>query len=151
MNASPAGLAMLKRLEACNLKAYQDGGGVWTIGYGHTGHDVFEGLEITEFEAERLFKNDVRRAERAVSVGILGVPVSQSQFDALVSLVFNVGTAAFYESRMALKLRSRDFFGAANEFDDWVHDNGKVVAGLVKRRAREKSLFLAGTRHEAPA
>lgn len=140
---SKAGLAMLKRFEGCELKAYDDGGGVWTIGWGHTGRDVHEGQEITEAEAERLLAQDVRRAERAVGSRLIGIPLTQGQFDALVSFVYNVGAQAFDESTMLRHLRARDYDAAADEFGRWVFDNKRRVNGLVVRRDAERTMFLA--------
>jgi lysozyme len=135
---TPNGIAILKRLEGFRAKAYQDGGGVYTIGYGHTG-GVKAGDTVTEKEAEVLLRADIRDAETALWE--VKVPLNVNQRDALVMFIFNVGVSAFEESTLLRKLNSKDFDGAADQFDRWVYDNGEVVQGLVKRRAVEEALF----------
>lgn len=142
MTLSDAGKRLLERLEGLRTKAYRCSAGRWTIGIGHTGKDVVEGLEITEERARELFSSDLKRFEDAVSEA---PGLTQEEFDALVCFAFNVGTAAFRSSTLLRKLKAGDKLGAANELDRWVHIAGGFVdAGLVKRRDTEKQLFLTG-------
>jgi lysozyme len=133
----------IKDHEGLRLTAYKDGGGVWTIGYGHTGSDVREGLTIPLSEAERLLTRDLRTAEGYVN-RLVQVKLTQNQFDALVSFVYNLGGEAFANSTMLRLLNAGDYEGAAKQFPRWNKDNGKVVQGLINRRAKEQELFLRG-------
>lgn len=133
----------IKDHEGLKLTAYKDGGGVWTIGYGHTGADIREGLTIPISEAERLLTRDLRTAEGYVN-RLVQVKLTQNQFDALVSFVYNVGGDAFANSTMLRLLNASNYEGAANQFPRWNKDNGKVVQGLTNRRAKERELFLRG-------
>lgn len=146
---SPDGIAQLKREEGLRLKAYQDEAGVWTIGYGHTGADVFAGQEITEAQADALLKNDLARFEKAVSESTATmIPLSQHEYDALVSFAFNVGVGAFKTSTLLKKFNAGEKLEAAKEFDRWVYitQNGNKVVSFVlqARRGRERNLFLNG-------
>ena len=116
---------------------------MWTIGYGHTGADVREGLTIPLSEAERLLTRDLRTSEWHVN-RLVQVKLTQNQFDALVSFVYNVGGDAFAKSTMLRLLNAGDYVGAANQFQRWNKDNGKVVDGLTNRRRKEYELFLRG-------
>jgi lysozyme len=131
----------IKTAEGLRLTAYKDGGGVWTIGYGHTGADVREGLTIPLSEAERLLTRDLRVAEGHVNEAVK-VKLTQNQFDALVSFVYNVGGGAFRSSTLLKLLNAGDYEGAANQLPRWNKDNGKVVNGLTNRRHEERELFL---------
>ncbi|MEY5099149.1 MAG: hypothetical protein RJA36_1868 [Pseudomonadota bacterium] len=145
MKLSDAGLSLIKRHEGLRLKAYPDpgtGGEPWTIGYGHT-QGVQPGQEITEAQAEDYLREDVYWAEDAVRDHVK-VALEQHEFDALVSLAFNIGAGAFARSTLLRKLNDGDKAGAAAEFARWNQAGGKVLPGLVKRRADEAALF-AGT------
>ena len=139
---SQKGINLIKEFESCRLKAYQDSAGVGTIGYGHTG-GVSSGMTISQAQAEAYLKSDLARFEKAVN-NCVTVALTQNMFDALVSFSFNVGDGALKNSTLLRKLNSGDIGGAANEFDKWVYSGGKVVDGLVRRRAAEKALFLDG-------
>lgn len=136
------GLALTEQFEGCQLSAYQDEAGVWTIGYGHTGPDVTAGLKITESQAQELLSQDISAAADFVNKVVM-VPLSQSEFDALVDFVFNVGRGAFKGSTMLRRLNAGDFSGAAAQFQKWDHAGGKVVAGLLRRRVAEEAMFQA--------
>lgn len=131
----------IKTAEGLRLTAYLDGGGVWTIGYGHTGADVRGGLTIPLSEAERLLTRDLRVAEGHVNDAVK-VKLTQNQFDALVSFVYNVGGGAFRSSTLLKLLNAGDYEGAASQLPRWNKDNGKVVNGLTNRRHEERDLFL---------
>jgi lysozyme len=139
------GIRLLKRHEGLRLKAYQDGGGVWTIGYGHTSMagppTVTRGLTITEAQAESILRRDLSKYEAAVNRAIK-VPIRQNQFDALVSLCYNIGPGAFASSSVVRKLNAGDHIGAAKSFMNFNKDNGRVVSGLTRRRREEMNLFL---------
>jgi lysozyme len=134
----------IKNAEGLRLTAYLDGGGVWTIGYGHTGADVRAGLTIPLSEAERLLTRDLRTAEGHINDAV-EVKLTQDQFDALVSFVYNVGGGAFRSSTLLKLLNAGDYEGAANQLLRWDKDNGKRVQGLANRRQEERKLFLGGS------
>ena len=139
LSLSAQGLDLVKRFEGLRLGAYQDAAGVWTIGYGHTGN-VHPGQRITEAHAEQLLRKDVAWAEDAVRKNV-DVPLSQGQFDALVSFTFNLGAGALQRSTLLQKLNAGDYAGAQAEFGRFVHAGGRVLPGLVRRRADEAELF----------
>lgn len=132
-------VAIIKFNESLKLDAYYCPAGVLTIGYGHTGKDVKEGMRITEMQADAFLIKDISVAERAIK-RLVKVPLNENQRGALASLVFNIGEGNFKESTL-LKLLN---VGAdcSNEFDRWIKSNGKVLNGLVSRRKAEKLLFL---------
>lgn len=141
-------VAHVKKWEGLRLKAYQDVVGVWTIGYGHT-KTAKPGMVITEKEAEKLLRDDLAWAERAVFNGVK-VAITQPMFDAMVSLCFNIGAGAFGRSTLLRKLNAGDYEGAAQQFRVWVKGTdpktGKkiTIRGLVNRRADEEALFRKG-------
>ena len=137
------GLQLVKHFEGCYLKAYKCPAGVLTIGYGHTGKSVKEGMEITQEQAEVILKHDLERFESAVR-DCVKVTLEQGQFDALVSFAFNCGAAALKSSTLLRKLNAGDVVGAAQEFHKWNKAGGKVLKGLVRRRAAEAHLFATG-------
>jgi lysozyme len=138
---SERGLSVLKKLEGLRLIAYLDGGGLPTIGYGHT-KDVVIGQIITEGEADRFLRDDVYTAEAVVRRSMDCDLINRDQFDALVCFVFNVGGARFLGSTMLRHLRAGDCQSAAAEFGRWVFIGKQKSAGLVRRRATERALFL---------
>jgi hypothetical protein len=104
---------------------------------------VYEGLEITQERAEELLRLDLRRFEDAVRMQV-AVELTQNQFDALVSLVYNIGEGAFSKSTLLRKLNAGDYAGAQAQFAVWRKAGGKVMPGLVNRRAQEAALFGRG-------
>lgn len=143
LSYSTNGLSLTERFEGCQLTAYQDQVGVWTIGYGHTGPDVAQGLTITMDQAQALLMRDVGSAVACVNK-VVAVQLTQGEFDALVDFVFNLGTAAFQGSTMLRLLNAGEYANAATQFDLWDHAGGAVVAGLLRRRQAETALFNAG-------
>jgi lysozyme len=143
MNTSQAGIDAIKDYEGVRLKAYDDGVGVWTIGVGHT-KGVRRGDEITMDQVDEFLRDDLAEAEKTVSTRVIA-PLTQGQFDALVSFVFNVGSGAFMASTLLKKLNARDYDGAADEFLRWNKAGGRVLAGLTKRRISERMMFLTGS------
>lgn len=145
---TPFVIEKLKQWEGCRLSAYRDSAGVWTIGYGHTGPDVYSGLKITQEQADKLLISDLLRFERAVD-STVKVSLTDHQFGALVSFAFNVGVSAFQGSTLARKLNDGDYNAVPGELARWnkVTVNGKkvVLTGLVNRRAAEAGLWAAGS------
>jgi lysozyme len=137
------GLLLTEGFEGVELTAYPDVGGVWTIGYGHTGPNVHKGLTITQAQAEQFLLQDVKRAADAVNTYVT-VAISQDEFDALTDFTFNAGTGALEGSTLLKDLNAGNFAGAAAQFDAWDHAGGKVVAGLLRRREAEEKLFEEG-------
>lgn len=146
MELSQRGLELIKRYEGLELRAYPDpgtGGKPYTIGYGTTrinGQPVTPGMVITEQQAERHLAADVAQFAKAVTRAVT-VPINQNQFDALVSLTYNIGIGAFKRSTLLRKLNAGDTPGAADEFERWIHAGGRVMPGLVRRRKEERALF----------
>ena len=146
MAVSPFGVDLICGFEGKRLTAYDDGVGVWTIGFGTTVYPnsikVKKGDACTEAQAKAYMAHDLKKFESAVNNAVT-VPLSQNQFDALVSLAYNIGTNAFSGSTLVKKLNSNDNRGAADQFDVWVNAGGKRTQGLVNRRGKEKALFLS--------
>lgn len=142
MTTSAAGRKFLTAEEGRKLKAYRCSAGVLTIGVGHTSAagapKVTAGMTITAAEADAIFARDLVKYENTV-VKSVKVAVTQNQFDALVSLCFNIGQGAFSKSTLVRKLNAGDTQGAANEFLKW-----SKQPELLPRRKREKALFLKG-------
>lgn len=148
MKLSQRGLDAIKAHEGLRLRAYDDGAGVLTIGYGHTAA-VRAGDQITAEQAEQFLREDVEWAEACVRDAV-HVSISQAQFDALTSLVFNIGAGAFRKSTLLQKLNAGDYSGAAQEFVRWNQAGGRVMPGLTKRRLAERDLFTSQDAPEAP-
>lgn len=146
MVVSLLGVDLICGFEGKRLAAYDDGVGVWTIGFGTTvypnGIKVQKGDTCTEAQAKAYMAHDLKKFELAVNNAVK-VPLNQNQFDALVSLAYNIGTNAFSKSTLVKKLNASDIQGAADQFDVWVNAGGKRMQGLVNRRAKEKALFLS--------
>lgn len=139
---SDAGIAALKGYEGVRLSAYPDpatGGAPWTIGVGHTGVDVRKGLTITEARADELLREDLARFEAGVNAA--APKATQGQFDALVSLAFNIGLGNLQSSTLLRKHNAGDYDGAAAQFAVWNRAAGKVMPGLTKRRLSETRMY----------
>jgi lysozyme len=144
MQVSSAGIALTKSMEGCSLTAYPDPGTgtePWTCGYGHTGPDVKPGMTITQAQADAWLEADLARAGQAVN-GLVHVELTQNQFDALCDFVLNVGAGNFRSSTLLRLLNAGDVQGAADQFGKWVFASGHIMAGLVRRRSAERTLFL---------
>ena len=146
MKTSNKGIDFIKSFETLQLKAYKavQTEQHYTIGYGHYGPDVTQGMEITEAEAERMLAEDLSDTERAVSNATAGWNLKQCQFDALVSLAFNVGVNAFQNSTL-LKLvkQGASEYAIRNEFGRWCHSGGMVLKGLQRRRQAEADMYFS--------
>tara|TARA_A100001388_G_C28450241_1_gene348255 strand:- start:22 stop:453 length:432 start_codon:yes stop_codon:yes gene_type:complete len=134
------GLALIKKFEGCELKAYQCSAGVWTIGYGHT-KDVVEGMEITQEEAEQMLVDELHEYESYINKYVT-VALSQNQFDALVSWVYNLGPANLTASTMLKVLNSGEYEDVPAQMKRWNKAGGKVLEGLIRRREAEACLFV---------
>ena len=146
MNIDARGIILIKSFEGLRLNAYPDpgtGGAPWTIGYGHTGPDVYRGLKITEAQAEALLRQDLARFERGVDRLIEGVFTSQSQFNSFVSLAYNIGLGAFQRSSVLRHHRAGNKLRAAASFMLWVKAAGRTLPGLVRRRNAERRMYLS--------
>ena len=144
MNVSEDCINLIVYYEGCRLKAYPDPGSIdgnpWTIGYGHTGKEVKEGLVWTKSQAISALRRDIKSFELGVLM-LTGSRIKQYQFDALVSFAFNIGLNAFSKSTLLKKFLDGDFSGAAREFQRWNKNGGKEMLGLTRRRASERALF----------
>lgn len=137
---SKPGLDLIRRSEGCRLEAYRCPAGVLTIGYGHTGTDVREGQRVSAEEADRLLRDDLSHIERRIQQ-LVSAPLTQGQFDALVSFAFNVGVGALERSTLLRRLNAEDYRGAAVEFGRWTQAGGRELPGLVHRRREERAMF----------
>jgi lysozyme len=136
---SRSGLEVTKRFELCRLRAYQDAGGVWTIGWGHT-RGVGQGLTCIQAQADAWLPEDYHFAEAAVN-RLVSVPLTQCEFDALVDFTFNLGGPRLANSSLLRLLNSGNYSRAAAEFDKWDHVGAKELAGLLRRRETETAEF----------
>lgn len=132
-------LDMIKRWEGLRLRAYQDMGGVWTIGYGHT-HTVVPGMAIDRAEAERLLRVDVAWAEEAVD-RLVRVPLNTNQRAALISWVYNIGETQAASSTLMEALNAGEYDAVPGQLARWVYDEGRIIKGLQNRRADEIALW----------
>ena len=137
-----AGLDLIKSFEGLRLKAYKDAVGVWTIGYGHI-KTATPGMVISGPEAEALLRGDLEEAQGAVE-RLVKQSLTDNEYAALVSFVFNLGSGNLSRSTLLKKLNAGDRKGAADQFLVWNKAGGKVLAGLTRRRQAERSLFLNG-------
>lgn len=135
MKTSSNGLATLMLREGKRNKAYKDTKGIWTIGVGHTGPKVLPNLVWTDQQIKDQLALDVGIAERCIA-GIVDVPLTQNQYDALVSFIFNVGVGAFRRSTMLRFINKGMLKEAANEFDRW-----HIPPEITSRRNSEKAQF----------
>lgn len=149
METSERGINMIIAFEGMELNAYKCPAGVWTIGVGHTGEvdgvPVKRGMLITQAKAKELLREDLKKVELYLNRQSFAGRLTQGQFDALVSFLFNVGSGAFQTSTMRKCLCTGDFEGAAAQFGRWIFGtvNGKKekLPGLVTRREKEREIF----------
>ena len=137
--ASANALNIIKEFEGCKLTSYQDVGGTWTIGYGHT-KGVTETDIISSAQAEALLVKELKQYENYVRK-LVKVPLFQYQFDALVSWTYNLGPTNLKNSTMLMLLNKGKYDLIPNEMRRWNKVNGKVLEGLVIRRDKEARLF----------
>lgn len=137
-NLSANGLNLIKSFEGCKLKAYKclPTEKYYTIGYGHYGSDVTAGMKITEEQAEELLVQDCKKAIKNVNSFMSKYNFNQNQFDALVSFAFNVGSI-----NQLTASGTRTLEQISSKITAYNKSGGRVIAGLVKRRSKEKELF----------
>ena len=144
MKVSNKGLELIKEFEGFSSVAYLCSAKKVTIGYGNTFWEdetpIKIGEQISKDRAETLLKNIVDEFAKSVE-GNLKISVTQNQFDAMVSLAYNIGIGAFSNSTLLRQLNCGNFVGASHEFLRWNKSNGKPLLGLTRRREREKILF----------
>lgn len=142
---SSVGYNLIKEWEGVKLTAYQDVAGIWTIGIGTikypNGVRVRKGDTCTLDQALAYLKNDCLWVDSCLDTAIK-VPVTQNQFDALASFVYNVGETAFKSSTLLTKLNNKEYSVAADEMLRWVNAGGVKQKGLLNRRNAERKLFL---------
>lgn len=141
------GLAIIRNAESFSPTWYRCPAGVWTIGFGTTENSVV-GINrqtltapITKADAERLLRRSLIQVYEPGVERLVKVLLSENQFSALVSFVYNIGVRRFSHSTLLRKLNQGDVTGAAGEFERWVYAGGKRLRGLVMRRAAERQLF----------
>lgn len=151
-----AGLALTEKSEDCVLYVYDDLDEHWphpivmpgaavkgtlTIGFGHTGSDVHPGMRITQAQADQLLAHDLNIYEIAVE-NLISRNATPNQFAAMVDFCFNIGATQFASSQVLAQFNAGNDQAAADDFGNWITDNGQVLPGLVTRRAAERALFL---------
>ena len=146
MKISNNGINLIKHFEGLSLKPYLDVVNIPTIGWGNTFYEdgtkvTLKDKPITEERALKLLEVIANRDFADKIFPAINVKVTQSQFDAMVSLAYNIGAGAFLKSTLLKKVNAGDFAGAGEEFLRWNKANGKEVLGLTRRREREKDLF----------
>lgn len=143
---SSNGMKLLEQFEGLRLEAYLDSAGIATIGFGSirypNGNKVKLGDKTTKSQAKQYKLHDLKEFESTVNTSVK-VPLTQNQYDALVSLSYNIGSSAFKNSTLLKKLNSGDYKEAAEQFLVWNKVNSKKIQGLVKRREAEHNLFLS--------
>jgi Phage-related lysozyme (muraminidase) len=132
---------IIQEFEGCKLTAYLCPAGVWTIGWGSTGLGVSKGVVWTQAEADERYKKDMALFKEGVQK-LVTVPVNKNQLEALTSFAYNLGISALKGSTLLKFLNDGNYQAAANQFLRWDKANGKVLAGLARRRTAERNLFL---------
>lgn len=139
MKATPYAYLMIRHFEGLSLTAYKCPSGTWTIGFGHTGN-VHPGDTITRTQADNLLEQDIAHIEGYLNS--LKLTIDQNQFDALTSLIFNIGQTAFSGSTLLKLIRQNPKDPEiAVQFRRWIHCRGQVLPGLQRRREEEIKLY----------
>lgn len=145
MQPSRNATQLIANFESCRLVAYQDDKGIWTIGFGHTGPEVVKGLVWTPQEALEHLAADMGFAAHVIQKAVK-ITINQNQFDALCSLVFNIGCGNFEHSTLLSRVNQGQLVLAAAQFPEWDEERkGGVMqrsVGLLRRRLAERDLFL---------
>mgnify|MGYP001593774996 FL=1 len=139
MKISQEGISLIKKFEGCELEAYQDAVGVWTIGYGHI-KGVKDGMQITKAQAEEMLVHELVEYEQHVLTQVT-ISLDQCMFDALVSWTYNLGPTNLNSSTLLKVLNSGDYEGVPAQIKRWNKAGGKILDGLVRRREAEALLF----------
>lgn len=144
MQPSPRILAFIQGFEKLRLSAYmptpKDRP---TIGWGHTGPEVKLGLVWTKAQADETFSSDITVFSRGLDKELYGVPTTQGQYDALLSLTYNIGVATLKASHLIRYHKLGLYQKTADAFLAWDHQAGRVVDGLLKRRTAERLIYLS--------
>jgi lysozyme len=144
MQVNASGMALIENFEGCRTTAYQDCIGTWTIGYGHTSSAgppaVVRGMTISKGEALSILKTDVGNFSKGLEA-CLRVSLNDDQFSALVSFAYNIGLSEFRKSSVLQAVNAGEFHAVPTFMAMWVKAGGKVIPGLVARRAAEAALF----------
>ena len=144
MKTGSEGLKLIKEAEGFSAKAYQDVIGVWTIGYGSAttaGFPIKPQDTITEEKATEWLQQELSKVEVAIKSAV-HVPLTQNQFDALASLIYNIGVGNFQKSTLLKLINQQRYQDAAQQFLVWNKAGGKEVKGLSNRRKKELDLFI---------
>lgn len=151
MNLGKPGTDLIKRFEGCEKRmpdgrfaAYLCPAGVPTIGFGSTGHDIKMGMVWTQAQCDARFAEHVADFAATLTKLIGNAPTTQNQFDAMCSLIYNIGQGNFAKSSVLRLHKAEDYEGAAKSFGLWNKGGGKVLAGLTTRRAAEAQLYRKG-------
>ena len=139
MKISKNGLDLIKHFEGCELEAYKCPAGVWTIGYGHIKTAV-EGMTITQHQADEMLIEEMNEYEGYINNSVR-VDLTQNQFDAMVSWVYNLGSGNLNASTLLKVLNSGDYVGVPEQLLRWNKAGGRVLEGLTRRRQAEADLF----------
>jgi len=139
MKTGTKGIELIKHFEGCELEAYKCAAGVWTIGYGHI-KGVTSDSVITQEQAEQMLVEELNEYEGYIN-NMVTVPLSQNQFDALVSWVYNLGGGNLKASTLLKVVNSGEFTGVPEQIMRWNKAGGKVLEGLTRRRQAEADLF----------
>jgi lysozyme len=132
---------LMKKFEGCKLESYQDSGGIWTIGYGHT-KGVTKGMVITQEQADAFLVEEAQNACNQVQE-LVTVVLTDNKLAALTDFVYNLGIGRLKTSTLLKLINTSEFDAASNQFLLWDHVNGKVLPGLLERRTAERTLFLS--------
>jgi len=140
-STSENGKKLIKNFEGLRLKAYPDGSN-YSIGYGHNAPDIYNGQTITQAQADTYFNADLQWVEKTINSN-LKTPINQNQYDALASLVYNIGSGNFKISQVLKNLNQNNKQAAATAFMTWNKAGGNYNDVLNNRRKIEKKLFLS--------
>lgn len=141
LTLSDSGIALIKSVESCSLKAYWDVIG-YAIGYGHHGPDIFISTVWTQNQCDTAFIDDTETVQHGVRE-LVQVPLTQGEFDALVSFSYNIGLGNFASSHVLVRVNASEYSEVPNEFRRWVYVNHKVNTELASRREKEIALWNA--------
>jgi lysozyme len=151
MSALAYAMSLIKQFEGCRLEAYPDpgtGGDPWTIGWGSTGAGIRKGVRWTQAQADDRLASDVERFMRGVRA-VCKVAPTDNELGAMTSLAYNIGLGAFRGSTLLKLFNVGNKAGAAKQFDRWNKAGGRVMKGLVRRRAAERAVFEQESEDEA--
>lgn len=130
---------LIQSFEGCELTAYQDLAGIWTIGWGHVGKDVSPGLTWTQSQADDALAHDITAAQALIAIYSPGL--TGDALTAITDFVFNLGIGNYRSSTLCKCINAQDWEGAKAQIITWDHSNGKVIPGLLRRRQAEAALL----------